>query len=48
MAKIYLEEIELLKLRMRKMEKERSEEKEKWAIERDNLIRRNLLLQDRE
>ena len=48
MAKIYLEEVELLKLRMRKMEEERSEEKEKWAIERANLIRRNLMLQDRE
>ena len=48
MAKIYLEEIELLKLRMRKMEEERSAEKEKWAIERANLIRRNLMLQDRE
>jgi hypothetical protein len=33
---------------MRKMEEERSEEKEKWAIERANLIRRNLMLQDRE
>ena len=48
LQKIYLEEIELLKLRMRKMEEERSEEKEKWAIERANLIRRNLMLQDRE
>ncbi len=51
MAKIYSEEIELLKLRMSKMEEKNSElelEKEKWAIERANLIRRNLMLQDRE